>query len=244
MLIQTLFDSALTHVICSCVFGLGKKKKGHHSLTSLNADLRFDSRLGKDLSELSVAWTGAWSICINKQRAPKTLGYVHTSANKGACHATNTEKKSTNFCRSLTPAEWKWAAPEGRVSQDAFNCNFSNELVTLVTDKGERLAGQVEPLGQDLVAVVRETRIFTGNGILSCRKKREEESWMDAVKFLNVNLRFCVRARLPQLTGSMLRWHDSGIISTPSSRWLRADWYGALALHLHIKHCTQTLIIK
>lgn len=63
----------------------------------------------------------------------------------------------------LTPAEWKWATPKGWVSKDAFNCNLPNELVTLVTDKGERLAGQVKSLGQDLVAVVRQTGVFTGN---------------------------------------------------------------------------------
>lgn len=68
---------------------------------------------------------------------------------------------------SLTPAEWQRAAPERRVSQNALNRSLSDELVSLVADKGERFTGQVEPLGQDLVAVVRETRVFTGNRILS-----------------------------------------------------------------------------
>lgn len=140
----------------------------------------------------------------------------------------------------LTPAERKWATPEGRVSKDAFNCNLSDELVTLVTDKGERLAGQVKPLGQDLVAVVRETRVLTGNWILSWKerwsKKKEERAARISFSFSTQIRGFCVRARL-----TALRWRDSGIISTPSSRWWRADWYGALAFHLHIKRFTQTL---
>lgn len=70
------------------------------------------------------------------------------------------------FCKSLTPAKWEWAAPKRRVAKDAFNCNFADELITLVADKSERLPRQVEALRHDLVAVVRETRVFTGDRIL------------------------------------------------------------------------------
>lgn len=62
----------------------------------------------------------------------------------------------------------------------------------MVTDKGERFAGQVEPLGQDLVAVVRDTRVLTGNRLLSYdrkKKKTEKRKLMDPVEFLDTNER-------------------------------------------------------
>lgn len=68
--------------------------------------------------------------------------------------------------KDLTSAKRERAAPERRVPKNAFNGNLSNELVALVTNKRERLSGQVQPLGQDLVAVIRETRVLTGNRIL------------------------------------------------------------------------------
>lgn len=89
--------------------------------------------------------------------------------NKGPFQATRTKKKVLRekyVCKSLTPAERKWAAPKRRVSKDAFNCNLTDEFITLVADKSERLPRQVKPLRQDLVAVVRDTRVFTGNRIL------------------------------------------------------------------------------
>lgn len=66
----------------------------------------------------------------------------------------------------LTPAQWQWSAPKRRVPQDTLNGDLADELEALVTDEGERLAGQVEALGQDLVSVVRETRVLTGNRFL------------------------------------------------------------------------------
>lgn len=72
-----------------------------------------------------------------------------------------------NVCaKLLTPAEWERAAPKRRVPQDAFNGDFTDEFIALVADKRERLPGQVEALGHDLVAVVRETRVFTGDRFL------------------------------------------------------------------------------
>lgn len=72
-----------------------------------------------------------------------------------------------NFsAKYLTPAEWERAAPKRGVPKDAFNCNFTDEFITLVADKSERLARQVEALRHDLVAVVRETRVFTGDRFL------------------------------------------------------------------------------
>lgn len=87
--------------------------------------------------------------------------------NKGVFYFTMHFRKIVEKSASLTPAEWQWATPERRVSQNALNRSLSDELVSLVADKGERFTRQVEPLGQDLVAVVRETRVFTGNRILS-----------------------------------------------------------------------------
>lgn len=78
-------------------------------------------------------------------------------------HIQNTSREKKRFCKSLTPAEWEWAAPKRRVPKDAFNGNLADEFITLVADKSERLPGQVEALRHDLVAVVRETRVFTGD---------------------------------------------------------------------------------
>lgn len=78
-----------------------------------------------------------------------------------------------NRASRLTPAKWKWAAPEGWwVSQDAFDRHLSNEPVAAVTDKRQWLTREVEPFGQDLVTVFRKTRVFTGHRFLSCRRRR------------------------------------------------------------------------
>lgn len=197
----------------------------HHALNSA-----WQSKWNAPAVQMNCTWgskvTGrvqaAWPECnLKRLNWSKCKG----GEDKGVFYFTtqiNLEKSA-----SLTPAEWQRAAPVRRVSQNALNRSLSDELVSLIADKGERFTGQVEPLGQDLVAVVRETRVFTGNRILSWQKKKKETT---GTCWVSQNKSELLRQSPADMFDRLwLKWHDSWIISSPSSRWLRADWYGALA---------------
>ena len=55
----------------------------------------------------------------------------------------------------------------GRLPQNAADGHFTHELEALVAHEGEGLSGQVQPLVQDLVAVLRQPWIVTCQGLLS-----------------------------------------------------------------------------
>lgn len=82
----------------------------------------------------------------------------------------------TRSCWGLTLlAERQRAAPERRGPWEALDGRLPDELVAQVAAEGEELPGQVEPLGQHLVAVGRDARVLTGDRLLGWRRERGRE---------------------------------------------------------------------
>lgn len=67
---------------------------------------------------------------------------------------------SVTFTDGQRPVPVRW------LPQDAPDGHFAHELEAFVAHESEGLSRQVEPLVQDLVPVLRQSRVVAGQGLL------------------------------------------------------------------------------